>query len=221
MENSKLIKFLIPIFVLGFFIVQADGVFAYEIETHAFLTDEVIKFYNQSFSNQQIPDELRDYLIDGSRREDDPPRWMNHFYDPVYNRGLTDSALGDWQKSKDWARDGDNQTKLKYSPTIATILSSWQSGKIQKYFPTSDFTWKEAIRYWIQGNKEMAMFTLGHVLHLLEDASLPDCLLAGFSRGFSLPILLLDGPFLAVCGEFTESTRVKNYILSAIADRMY
>lgn len=110
---------------------------------------------------------------------------MNHFYDPVYNRGLEyDSrtadplkprvVFGTWQKSKDWAQDSDNQTKLKYSPVIATILSSWQSKTIQKYLPTSDFAWQKAIRYWVQGDKEMAMFSLGHILHLVEDVSVPD-----------------------------------------------
>lgn len=89
MENRKLVKFLIPILILGFFIGNSGRVLAYDIETHAFLTDEIIKFYNQNFSNDKIPNELKDYLIDGARREDDPPRWMNHFYDPIYNRGLT------------------------------------------------------------------------------------------------------------------------------------
>jgi hypothetical protein len=89
MENFKPIKFSIPILILGFFVFGAGNVFAYEVETHAYLTNEVIKFYNQHFSTNRIPENLKDYLIDGSRREDDPPRWMNHFYDPVYQRGLT------------------------------------------------------------------------------------------------------------------------------------
>ena len=104
MENRKLIKFLIPVFILGFFIISINSVSAYGVETHAYLTNEVIKFYNQNFTNNKINEELMPYLLDGSRQEDDVPRWMNHFYDPVYNRGLTDSILGTWQKSKDWAR---------------------------------------------------------------------------------------------------------------------
>src|SRR3990167_10628755 len=174
MENYKYLKFLIPIFILGFFVASFNSVFAYNIETHAFLTNEIIKFYNQNFPNHKITDNLKDYLIDGARREDDPVRWMNHFFDPIYDRGLTNSILGTWQKSKEWARDSKNQNESKYSSVIATILSSWQSKKIQEYFPTSDFTWQEAIRYWINGDKEMAMFTLGHILHLIEDKTVPD-----------------------------------------------
>lgn len=193
MENRKHLKFLILIFILGFFIVNISNVFAYEIETHAYLTEEIFDFYNKNFSNQKISDELKNYLIDGSRREDDPIRWMNHFFDPVYNRGLTvDSKIfsakdiasvsivniatlgSNWLSLKEWAQNSDNQNKFKYSPVIATILSSLQSDKIQKYFSTSDFTWDTAINYWVNDNKEMAMFTLGHILHLVEDASVPD-----------------------------------------------
>jgi len=176
MENRKLIKFLIPIFVLGFFIANFNSAFAYEIETHAYLTSEVVKFYNQHFPNNKIPDDLIPYLIDGSRREDDIPRWMNHFYDPVYNRGLTDSTLGTWQKSKDWAQDSNNQNRLTYKvpATIASILTAIQQKAISALTTESDFTWQKAIKFYVQGEKEKAMFTLGHILHLIEDASVPD-----------------------------------------------
>lgn len=183
MENRKLVRFLLLIFVMGFFIVITNNVFAYEIETHAYLTSEIIKFYNQNFSNNKIPDELKPYLIDGSRREDDNPRWMNHFYDPVYNRGLTyDPAidpeinLGDWQKSKDWARDDKNQNRLTYkvTATIASILSAIEQKKISAISSETNFVWQEAIRYYIQGDKEKAFFSLGHILHLIEDTSVLD-----------------------------------------------
>lgn len=181
MENRKYVVFLAPIIILGLFIAYPKSIFAYESETHAFLTDTALKLYNSAYSDQSINSELEKYLLDGTRREDDPPRWMNHFYDPVYDRGLTQDnkidptyQLGNWQSSKLWAQDGTNQNKIQYSPIIATILSSVQSGKIEKFFPTADFTWDEALRYWIQGDKEMALFTLGHVLHLIQDVSVPD-----------------------------------------------
>jgi len=176
MENRKLIRLIIPIFVLGFFIANFNSAFAYDAGTHAFLTNEVVKFYNQHFPNNKISDDLIPYLIDGSRREDDPPRWMNHFYDPVYNRGLTDSTLGTWQKSKDWAQDSNNQNSLTYKvpATIASILTAIQQQKISALTTESDFTWQRAINFYVQGEKEKAMFTLGHILHLIEDSSVPD-----------------------------------------------
>ena len=176
MENRKLIKFLFSIFIFGFLITQASVVFAYGIETHAYLTNEAIKFYNQKFSDNKINEELIPYLLDGARQEDDIPRWMNHFYDPVYNRGLTDSILGTWQKSKNWARDSENQNSLTYKvpTTIASILTAIQQKKISALTTETDFTWERAVKFYIQGEKEKAMLILGHILHLMEDKSVPD-----------------------------------------------
>lgn len=172
MENRKFVKILIPIFILGFFITQTNNALAYSIETHAFLTGEVIKFYNRNFPNNKISDDLTPYLLDGSRREDDPPRWMNHFYDPVYNRGLLDT----WQKSKDWAQDSNNQNSLTYKvpATIASILTAIQQQSISVLTTETDFTWQRAIRFYVNNEKEKAMFMLGHILHLIEDKAVPD-----------------------------------------------
>jgi endonuclease YncB( thermonuclease family) len=179
MENRKYVMFLAPI-ILGLLIFGSNLAFGYEVGTHEFISDTAINLFNKS-SAITIDSNLRKYVLDGTRREDDPPRWMNHFYDPVYNRGLTQDnrieptyQLGNWQASNLWVQDGSNQNKLKYSPVIATILSSIQSGKIEQFFPTADFTWHEALKYWIQGDKEMAMFTLGHIIHLVQDVSVPD-----------------------------------------------
>jgi hypothetical protein len=179
MENRKFIIFLI-ILLFNFWFLRP--VFSYEVETHAYLTSEIIKFYNKNFSNK-IPNNLIPYLIEGSRQEDTPPRWMNHFYDPVYNRGLTEEAaidpeyrLGNWQASKYWANDSENQNKLVYKvpQTIASILTAFEQKKISALTSETDFTWKRGLKFYIQGDKEKAMYILGHILHLIEDASVPD-----------------------------------------------
>ncbi len=174
MENYKLIKFLIPIFILGFFIISFNNVFAYSVETHAFLTDEISKFYNQNFPNNKISNDLASYLLDGARREDDAPRWMNHFFDPIYNRGLTDSVLGTWQKSKDWAQDDINQISALYNPvlnsTLADLYVLTDPGKLRE----TDFSWQRAIADYVKGDQKRAFYALGHIIHLIEDASVPD-----------------------------------------------
>ncbi|MDO8469463.1 MAG: hypothetical protein Q7S84_00390, partial [bacterium] len=154
----------------------APKVSAYEIDTHAYLTHAVFDLYNAQFPDRKIPAELEPYLLDGSRREDDNERPMNHFYDPIHDVGLHTPVLGTWAKSKDWANDADNQTSVKYrvSATIASILSAIQERKLSLVSDDTDFTWREAIRAWVNGEKEKAMFTLGHVLHLMEDASVPE-----------------------------------------------
>lgn len=168
-------KFFVPTAVIFLFAAAMPGTaFAYGIETHAGLTKEIIGFYNKHFPGNPISENLNDYLIDGSRREDDPPRWYNHFYDPVYSRGLESNVYGNGLASKNWAQSDEEQTRIKYEPFFASILSAVQQWKIQKYLPASNFSWNEAIRYWLNGDKEMAMFSLGHVLHLIEDASVPD-----------------------------------------------
>jgi len=179
MENRKFIIFLI-ILLFNFWFLRP--VFSYEVETHAYLTSEIIKFYNKNFSNK-IPNNLIPYLIEGSRQEDTLPRWMNHFYDPVYNRGLTEDAaidpeyrLGNWQASKYWANDSENQNKLVYKvpQTIASILTAFEQKEISALTSETDFTWKRGLKFYIQGDKEKAMYILGHILHLIEDASVPD-----------------------------------------------
>ncbi|MCS6788994.1 MAG: lamin tail domain-containing protein [Patescibacteria group bacterium] len=173
---------LLLIFLLLIIFSFQNQVFGYSIETHAYLTKEIINFYNQNFQNK-ISNELVPYLIDGSRKEDEPPRWMNHFYDPIYNRGLTeDSAinpeyrLGNWQKSKDWANDSSNQNNIIYktAATIYSLLSAIQQKKIELITFETDFTWDRALKFYIQGEKEKAMYILGHILHLIEDKSVPD-----------------------------------------------
>ena len=155
---------------------------AYQIDTHALLTDETISFYN-AHSDNDLPSDARAFLIDGTRREDDAPRWMNHFYDPIHERGLSydpkinpEIPTGDWQKSKEWAEDGDNQNKLTYKvpATIASILTAVERWKISEITSKTDFTWREAIRHYVNGDTEQAFFTLGHILHLIQDTSVPD-----------------------------------------------
>lgn len=163
--------------LLALLLAPTSRVLAYSVETHAFLTSTVFDFYNRfAVDGKKLPEELRNFFIDGARREDDVPRWMNHFYDPVYNRGLTDSVLGTWETSKEWARDEENQNKPTYKvpATIASILTAIQRRSIDAISSETNFTWQQAIRYWLKGEKEKAAFMLGHVIHLIEDAAVPE-----------------------------------------------
>ena len=174
-------KIFILISLLGFFALSPN-VFAYDSGTHAFLTASAVDFYDKS-AVVQFPQELKDYLADGSCREDDIPRSFNHFYDPVYQRGLTYNPVvnavnipGKWETSKSWAENPVSQNSIAYKigPTIASILSVIEKGKISSVSSDSDFTWQRAIDLYQAGKKEEAMFALGHVIHLVEDASVPD-----------------------------------------------
>jgi len=163
------------LFLLVFLLITQNAL-AYGVETHAFLTDEVVKFYNQRYPNQKIIPELAPYLIDGSRHEDETLRYMNHFYDPVNNRGLAD-----WPyygaSSKVWAEDDSNQNKLAYKilpNSIATILTADQYQKVDAFIRQTNFTWQKAVELYAHGESEKAFYAMGHIIHLLEDVSVPD-----------------------------------------------
>ncbi|MEK7463469.1 MAG: lamin tail domain-containing protein [Patescibacteria group bacterium] len=174
MENRKSLKLLIVISAFVFTLSIAPSAFAYEVETHAYLTDEVINFYNQNYPNNPIKDEFKSYIIDGSRREDDAPRWTNHFYDPVNNLGLNDPRWGSGFSSKEWAQSDSKQTTFINRPIkyVASMLTVSEQENIKDM--DVNFTWQQAVRYYRDGKIEKAMFVLGHVLHLIEDASVPD-----------------------------------------------
>ncbi len=182
MENRKLIKLSLiissAVFTAIFWAIPKTH--AYDYETHAFLTQEIVDLYDKTAT---LPKNLSAYLIDGSRKEDDSPRWLHHFYDPIYNRGYSyDPRTGallnigtTHESSKLWAQDStkQNQPTYKVASLIASVLDSIQQKKLG-ITTESDFTWNTALDYWASGEKEKAMFALGHVLHLIEDASVPD-----------------------------------------------
>lgn len=160
--------------MLGFFISAAQS-YAYSVVTHAYLTKEVIEFYNRHFENK-IPEEFWNYVIDGARKEDEFPRYWHHFYDPVYDRGLTSILYGNGYKSKEWAQNEKLQNKLVYrtTATIASLLSAVEQKNLGNFTTRSNYTWDEAIDLYARGEKEKAFYALGHILHLIEDTSVPD-----------------------------------------------
>ena len=94
MENRKYVIVLVLIIFFGIGYTNQNKVLAYGYNTHAYLTQEAVNFYNKNFLDNKIDDNLSAFLIDGSRREDETPRWMDPFFHPVYNSGLTyDSVI--------------------------------------------------------------------------------------------------------------------------------
>src|SRR3989344_2766146 len=187
----KIILFIFTAMALGLIPARA---LAYGQPTHAYLTAEIFDFYNKHFPERKLPIEWKPYLMNGSRHEDEELRWMNHFYDPVYNRGLTyDPAIDPafaiiqlmtWKSSREWANDSAAQEALRYKivPALASLADTRDKAEarteelagITLSALEKDFTWQRAIRHYVLGDKEKAMFILGHILHLIEDASVPD-----------------------------------------------
>lgn len=171
MENRTIGLLSLGVFMaMGLFF--ASPAHAYWNGTHEYLTSESVDLFNKTAGDNAIANDLRQYLYDGVKAEDADPRYVNHFYDPVNDTGLEGPISG--ESSKKWANDQAAQRDVKYALQPKTGLSASAYKKISKFYPTSDFTWNAALRYWINGDKEMAMETLGHVLHLIEDLGVPE-----------------------------------------------
>ena len=205
MENRKPLRLFILVSAFFFTLGASPRVLAYGVETHAYLTDEIINFYNQSYSDNLIGGELKSYIVDGARREDDAPRYLNHFYDPVNNKGLDDPEWGKGFSSKEWAQSDSKQTTYAYKPIsyVASILTASEQGNVDGM--DLNFTWNQAIRYYRDSEVEKAMLALGHVLHLMEDTSVPD-----HTRNDAHPHPLGDGsPYEKYTEKFTGSVQDK------------
>lgn len=156
-----------------FLILIPVVLFSYdENTTHPGLTSEIVEFYNASFPKRAISAEEKKWIVQGSMDEDTWPRWINHFYDPVYNQGWTAEGFGTISSSTGrWL----NSILLSDHPPLASKYWA-QSPSTQAEY--KDFggnqTWQRALASYASGDKQAAFLALGHILHLLEDATVPE-----------------------------------------------
>ncbi|MFA4831433.1 MAG: lamin tail domain-containing protein [Patescibacteria group bacterium] len=171
--------------VLFLFIFSFNSSLAFwQSPTHRELTREIIKVYNQSVEIK-ISQEQADWIIDGSIKEDAPPRWINHFYDPVLNQGWSGERQGDISK-----KTINLLSKIFLSIKDATSSINWAfDQKLQEKYSLyqGDQTYSKAVQAYVfsgleEGSAaikpdyatfENAFKALGHVLHLIEDLGVP------------------------------------------------
>ena len=132
--------------------------------THPALTDEAVDFYNLNFPKNKITEKEKQLLIKGAVEEDFLPRPMNHFYDPVYKKGWAG-----YRSSKLWARSSAEQQTGKG----LLALNPFVTDKFSDSWP-SDFSYERALLDYAKGDRERAFEAFGHVMHLLEDANVPE-----------------------------------------------
>ena len=160
-------KLSILFLVLCPFVFQAGKTLAYDEQTtHPALTAEIADFAGATA-------EEKAWLMEGSINEDISPRWVNHFFDPVNNISWTGDNTGIVPASV-----ASMLTSIGILGTAGRLTArDWVNNQEmqQKYsLYGGDRTWKRALEYWVEGNKKEAYITLGHVLHLVEDVSVPD-----------------------------------------------
>ncbi|MCX8015840.1 MAG: lamin tail domain-containing protein [Patescibacteria group bacterium] len=172
--------------IILFLLIFPFKSFAYDnLTTHPALTSEIVKFYN-NFYTPKINEEERNWLINGSTKEDEPiSRTLNHFFDPVYNRGLNNEinagALAPFlrilkpfiQTAKEWAQNSYKQAMFLGEAYKNAALNPYAQLTKSAVEILSVHTWEKAIYNYIIGNKKQAFEDLGHVLHLLEDMGVP------------------------------------------------
>ena len=165
MENSRFVTSTFITIMGGALLVLPLFGYAYDDKTtHPALTQEIVKFFNHSFPDNALNDQEKELLIQGSIDEDSGTRPMQHFYDPVYKRGL---VLGkEWMSSKHWAQNTKAQAGITASALAGTFKPLFSSNE--------DYSWDRAIYEYTWGDKTRGLKALGHILHLLEDATVPD-----------------------------------------------
>ncbi|MBD3282432.1 MAG: hypothetical protein GF387_02375 [Candidatus Portnoybacteria bacterium] len=158
----KTIKITLIILFIGGFILYPNKAFFYSSSSgHPELTREIIKFYNLNY-DPDITEEEANLIIKGSMDEDTLPRPAFHLYDPVYNR-----APFGVHTAKEWG--------LVLGLQKPGVLKLAAIEKIFKgtFLHHGDYSWNASIDYFINNNLKEANYGLGHILHLIEDMTVP------------------------------------------------
>ena len=162
MRRKQTQNFIVGGALISALLITVTTVFAYDQEfTHPALTDEIVDFYNLNYSPKLNENDKR-LLIKGSIDEDQGIRPMAHFYDPVYNRGMAG-----FPTSKQWAMGSGAQSNL----ALANKSIAESAGFIKS---ADDFSYQRAMADYAVGDRQRALVGFGHLLHLLEDAGVPD-----------------------------------------------
>ena len=160
MRHKRIKNLIVGGALIGAFFVTK--VSAYDaVNTHPALTNEIVNFYNLNYP-EKLSKTDKEWLIKGAVDEDQGMRPMNHFYDPVHNIGMAG-----FPTSKQWAMSSGAQSNF----AIANHSIAESSGLIKS---ADDFSYQRAIDDYVHSDRQRAMIAFGHVLHLLEDANVPD-----------------------------------------------
>jgi hypothetical protein len=139
--------------------------------------------------------EAYQWLREGAKSEDEPPRWVNHFHDPLRDWGsaglggsVTSSIIS---SSVLWAQDSEGQDLFNERTDLAIYALAgivgqqiydyvyeandgerdWSWPKVREYFYTALTSSEEAER---DEYFAMTFRGVGHQMHLLEDMAVPE-----------------------------------------------
>ncbi len=160
MENHRIL--ISTAFVISLLAPQAFS-YAYAGTTHASLTKNILAEYMR-LSDKSFTQAEQTTIVQGAVAEDDDPRYLNHFFDPINNSGLTDRVVGEELSAPEWAENPYLQGNF------GLVHNNWLNDKNTKLLEyAKDYTLERAVYEYAHGDKARALQALGHVLHLLED----------------------------------------------------
>lgn len=148
-RNKKIIFSIIIIAIIGS-AFSLSGTFSYDSSiAHPNIAVLAAELYNENAESRLSAEEIS-WIRQGAFNEDKPIRWMHHFYDPTNGKGVF-YIYKYHLSSKDWA----------------------QSPSAQEKFILGDYSWQRALYDYQRGDKKQALIGLGHIIHLISDASVP------------------------------------------------
>ena len=163
---------MIPVTFLVAGFLLFINVFAYDSSVaHRALTYEAGEFYNLNSSNELSSQEI-EWLMQGTQEEDTPPRWINHFYNPQTGEGWNADRLGGVSPAV--LRAFSNFALSQRKPVSAKNWAKNRSAQADYELYAGDQTWQRAIDAYVAGDKKTAYKALGHILHLIQDMTVPD-----------------------------------------------
>ena len=171
--------------------------------THPDLTEEIVKFYNSGTDSNKIDTRFVSLLRQGAIDEDTNPRWINHFYDPQSGEGWTGEHLG--SHDKELVQQVSSKLVANFMPLPASIWAEDQDAQNLFISYGWNHTWQKAIYDYVNGDEEKAFESLGYILHLIEDMSVPD-----HTRNDSHPHVVGDpgSPYEDWAEDFTNNNRL-------------
>jgi len=154
----------------SFLLFKKQNTYSYSENTHQLIAEQAVKLYHQIYGQWLSSQEI-EWVKQGANNEDTPPRWVNHFYDPITGQGWNAQRMGQVPSailklfSKISLSQQDPLSSLNWLHNQAV------QDKYQLY--EGDRTFERAISDYAKGDKQRAFQSLGHSLHLIADATVP------------------------------------------------
>ncbi|MBI4836829.1 MAG: lamin tail domain-containing protein [Candidatus Portnoybacteria bacterium] len=138
--------------------------------THPTLAEKSARLFNQ-YDGGNLSEADIGQIVQGVINEDTPPRWVNHFYDPTTGQGWSGERMGSLPASV--LRLFTSIGLTQASPAAAPDWARNQALQERYSMYEGNRTFQKAVYDYVNGDKATAYRSLGHILHLVEDMTVP------------------------------------------------